>query len=337
MGDKRVTERLPHDNTDDGQHATNPLDEVDLLAWLGRILSHPVRLLIVVVLCGIISVAIALSYPGSYRASSQLVPELTPQYGEMSEMEMIAIFQVLTTSTPPFLMPVLMESRTILERVMNQPFPPDTTRSFRDVLLRKSAHNELTDKELDLIRKKLIIHMSPRYSIIRVQYDAQTPKASAEMVNAVVHEAQKYLVEMHENNVGITAQSADSAIAVLQDSLAVAESTYVNFLEQNRVFSESPYLQVRESRLRKKIMLLFEMIVERTKVKEITYIASSSSIPYIRVLDEAHPPVYKKGPRRMYIVFELFTITLMISIVIENLIYRHQLHSRRWAGRSRES
>lgn len=149
--------------------------------------------------------------------------------------------------------------------------------------------------------------------ILTITVTMPEPQLSADVVNKIVESLENYVQTQRKSYASDQEKYISKRIGQVKDSLALAEDTLTKFNEQNRDITQSPQLQLQQTRLIRNVTILNSVYLELKKQLELAKIDEINDTPIINVRDYAKNPIVKAGPHRASILIIILFFSSIIS------------------------
>ena len=173
---------------------------------------------------------------------------------------------------------------------------------------------EIFLKELSKLQKGAISTDLDRVTqILSITVTMPEAQLSADVVNMISKSLENYVQTQRKSYALDQVKYIEKRIGQIKDSLNIAENTLTIFNEQNRVISQSPQLQLRQSRLMRNVDILNGVYLELRKQLELSKIDEINDTPIVNVQEYAKNPVIKAGPRRTLLLVVIMFFSVLFS------------------------
>ena len=281
----------------------------------------------------IIAIIISLLLPESYKSTSIILPET-----DKSKVTVLGGFSDLASmagigggdASPIRLYPTILKSTTVLKSVICNKYKtkkyPDSVNLIQYWAIKKNSTEAEIETALTLLRTGLDVSMETKSSIITLTMETGEPQLTADIINNVTSELDKYMRTKRTTNASRQRMWIEARLGEVKQELAISENQIKEFREKNRSVSSSPLLLLEQDRLLREIQINATLYTELKKQFELIKIEEIKNLPIVNVMDVATPAVIKSKPRRSIIVIAWFFIALMGSM---SYLYVKHYYSRK--------
>jgi uncharacterized protein involved in exopolysaccharide biosynthesis len=225
-------------------------------------------------------------------------------------------------TSPQFYVDVL-ESRTVMEKVLQTLFPDPRTKSPTDSAVLPDILDiegtpearpvERGRKELD---RNVTVNADGETNIVTLSLETHYASLSAVIANYFVRLLNEFNLQTRQTNAGERRRFIEERLTDAEAELYEGEEQLRRFLEQNRRFRGSPELEFQYERLQRQVTIHQEVFTTLRRQYEEARIQEVNDTPVITVIDAATPPQRKSSPRRVITVFLAFVLGAIIALVV---------------------
>lgn len=258
--------------------------------------------------------------PSSYVAITTVLPGKSAEQSPLRSLAAAGLamgFSVPTGGYYSSLYEPILTSRGIITNVLMTKFTSPKTGKKLPLINILDIDLETHEERLSLgyltfQRGMLSVSVDKISRITTIKIESESPKLSSDIAEALVKELDAFIRETNiekakENKVFIN-DRLDETLILLQD----AEQELKKFRETNKRIEKSPDLQLQQGRLLREVRIQEELYLTLKKELEIAKIEEVKSIPMVKVLDRAVPPISKYKPKRTYIM----TVSIFFAFIL---------------------
>lgn len=264
------------------------------------------------------AVCLSLLTPASYTATASFVPE-TESIGANVPSGLMNLASQFgfdiggNTESPRFYADVL-ESQTLRNHVLQASFPAPNSEGVQDSVplidileIMGDTEDERLERGRRLLRNRTSIRTDNETNIVSISVETHYPSLSADVANMFIHLLNRFNFESRQSSAGQRRRFIERRMAAAEQELRDAEAELQSFLEQNRLYQDSPELMFVYERLDRQILTKQEVIATLRRSYEEARIQEVNDTPVITVIDRALVPTRKSGPRRaLNVIMALF-------------------------------
>lgn len=146
--------------------------------------------------------------------------------------------------------------------------------------------------------KLLEVRADPRTSLVRIAFTANRPDLAAAVVNRYFDLLNDYNLEKRQSRARRRREFVENRVAAASLDLRAAEERLKNFVERNRLWQQSPELQLEYDRLEREVQVAQEVYLTLKRQYEEARVEEVNDTPVLTVVDSALAPVRHSRPRR---------------------------------------
>jgi uncharacterized protein involved in exopolysaccharide biosynthesis len=264
------------------------------------------RIIIFSLAAGLLALVISFLLPVYYKSSAVLLPETDKsKLGSLSQIAGIASLAGVNVpggTDISRLYPSILTSETVLRGVIEKEYVTERFSKPVNLItyfeLDEPTPEENFEKALKNLRDLMTTTLEAKTNIVTATVEMREPKLSADVLNAVIAETDKFMRLKKTTNASEQRKWIEERLTQVEVELRTAEENLKNFRERNRRVGDSPQLLLEQERLLREVQVKSTMYVELTKQAELAKIEEIKNITIVNVLDEARPPVKKERPKR---------------------------------------
>jgi uncharacterized protein involved in exopolysaccharide biosynthesis len=263
--------------------------------------------LIVAIVAGILTGAVSLALPKSYRAEAKILPNLVDQGGSplrglaASGLESFLSGAFPGAENPILTYPEIMSSRTVLERVVLSPYPPGTINPRATVLsalgVPSAPPRLMIEQGIARLRDIGKVYANPRSGIIVVSAVTHDSLLSASIVQRMLDELERFNAISRASQGHAAREFVEARLKEARAELAASEQALANFRQTNVHLNNSPQLQLQDARLDREVQTRVDIYRLLAREYESARIEEKRERPTISIIDPPRPPVRKYRPR----------------------------------------
>jgi len=226
-----------------------------------------------------------------------------------------------SSSTSPQFYADLLESRTLLERLVTTPYPFRAGGTPQTLSQLWSGHLQPDAVDLDRAVRKLGDHYSasanPRTGVVTLTLEGPTPEVAKFMADTALGALNGMVVTIRRKRATAERQFLETQWNETRDSLTAHEDDLRGFYERNRQVN-SPELQFEELRLRRQVDRVQTLYVGIGTQLEQARLQEVRDVPAIATIDEPIAPVRKSSPHIRSIVLScgFLAAAIMLTLAI---------------------
>lgn len=153
---------------------------------------------------------------------------------------------------------------------------------------------------LDDLERRLRVLPVPPSGIIRIEGRGETPEAAETLIQSWLAVADSMARNIRQQRAVQEGTFLDNRLQTVREQLEAAESRLEEFHEENRLFSSSPSLQIREARLQRQVQMHTAVFQQLSELYESARIEQFRDTPTFAVLgdvvlEERDPGVASAG------------------------------------------
>ncbi|MCF8262636.1 MAG: hypothetical protein K9J12_17800 [Melioribacteraceae bacterium] len=168
----------------------------------------------------------------------------------------------------------------------------------------------------ELLSEELVTANMDRISqILVVNIRMPEAKLSSEVAVGIARSLDKYLREKRKTNASEQTSYLSKRLVDIGDSLQIVEDKLKSFLERNKLYENSPELQLTYVRLRRNVEVYQTVYIELTKQYELSKLTEIKDTPILNIRELPEQPVEKSGPRRTLFFLIVMTLSSIISSI----------------------
>ena len=284
-----------------------------------------------IVLCaGLLTAAISLVLPKSYRAEAKILPNMTDQGGSAlrslasAGLEGFLSGGFPTSENPILTYPEIMSSRTVLEKVALSPFPVGSTDPNATILkaigIRPASALIMVDRGVVRLRDITKVYANPRSGIIIVSAITNDGRLSALIVQRLLDELERFNAITRATQGRAAREFVEARLKEAGVELGTAEQSLSAFRESNIHIGNSPQLQLRQLRLEREVQTRVDIYRLLSQQYESARIEEKRERPSVSIIDPPTAPVRKYRPRVLFNVIVAMICAAGIRFVIVSLL-----------------
>ena len=280
----------------------------------------------------VLAVAVALILPPQFRSTASFVPEITgPGAAEptsfLSEQASAFGFDFGNAASADAAFYVeLLRSREIREAIVHKEFHSTKT-TFRGDLVEFFEHSDVTPPEKateralkDLLAKTRVARDGVS-GLVTLSTTTSDASISQQIATAYLVELERFNKEQRTTRTRTRLEFLARQLEAAEDNLRTVEDSALAFLEENRLFQDSPDLVFRKARLDRQITLNVGIVSRLQQQLEQAQLDLLRKTPTISVVDSPNTPEARVSPRRKLIVLSAATLGflggLLLTLAVE--------------------
>lgn len=305
------------DNGDSAQGSTL----VKLGEWGGRTLQAWRLILALGAAGAATAVVVVLLMTPVYTTSVTLLPEATMTQPTSSLAELASRF----TGTPigdaaqrPQLFALILQSRTLLERVIKTPFIVPGTSDSASLLEIYGVKTKNTDARehaaVAMLKRRIGTSVDNRTGLVTLSVSASNPQLARDVANRFTELLADFNVRSRQTQARSRRQFSEGRVENARVRLAAAENALRQFYDRNRTWQTAPTLQFEEARLRRDATLQQELYYAMQRELESARIAEVNDTPTFTIVDSAVAPIRPDRPKRRVAVISGGLLGILVGI-----------------------
>jgi len=287
---------------------------------IGAIWSERKRILLISLAAGLLTLGVSFLLPVYFKSQAVLLPETdksklgsTPQIASLASLAGISVPGGADISR---LYPSILTSETVLRGVIEKVY---TTERFNKPVnlityfdLEEPTPEENFDKALKTLRNLMTTSLEAKTSIVTATVEMREARLSAEVLNTVIEETDKFMRLKKTNNATEQLKWIEERLKQMEVELRNAEEALKNFRERNRRVADSPQLLLEQERFLRDVQVKSTVFIELKRQAELAKIEEIKNVTVVNVLDEARAPVKKERPKRGLTALIVFLAVLAV-------------------------
>jgi uncharacterized protein involved in exopolysaccharide biosynthesis len=224
--------------------------------------------------------------------------------------------------SPDFLISVL-ASREVLLPLLDSTFTPlrgggaGKPHKLIDLIGAKGGTPRARQEDgLVRLRKAVTATVDRRSGVLTVSVATRDPDVSAALANDVFSLLNHYSVERLQSEAHYQRVFAEDRLTQARIELADAEQQQLRFLQTNRLFTQSPVLQLDAARLQRLVQLKQEVVLTLAKSYEESRIAEARATPMLIMVDRAVSPLKQSSPRGFLLAAGGLVAGFLVGVVV---------------------
>ena len=170
-------------------------------------------------------------------------------------------------------------------------------------------------KAINQMKEQISTSMNDESGLIYISVLSREPQLSADIVNFVGSEVQKYVQERQRTEGRRNREFIEKRMKLAQNELESVEEILELFLTKNFKISESPALQIKLGRLKRNVEIKQEVYLSLHKQLEFALIEEVRNAPVVNILDHGEKPIKKSKPKRLFIIIAFLFTSLVLTIL----------------------
>ncbi len=267
-----------------------------------------------------VAIVVSLLMPNYYKSTVILLTEI-----ETSKLASLGGFADLAAiagvgggeGSLVKLYPIIIKSESVLRNVLYTRYHSTEFKDSVDLIQFwgiKTKTPELTyETGLGSLRDGLTVSIEPKTSVITLSIETKEPQLSADIVNAVTVELDRFIRTKKTTNATEQRKWIEARLVEVKSDLEKSENTLREFREKNRRVVDSPQLLLEQERLIREVQINSTIYTELKRQYELIKIEEIKNIPIINVLDEGRAAAKKESPKRSIIIATTLFLSLMLS------------------------
>lgn len=308
-------------------------EKIDFREMSSMILSLWDSKMLILKITGIITaitLIIVLLLPKQFRSDVILLPDTdkTKLAGMAGISSLAALAGVnIGSVTIEQLYPTIIASETIMKRVIYAKY--QTVKYSQKVNLieywdiSEDTETRSFEVTMEKLKDKLDVNFNKLTNVVTISLWMPEAQLSADVLDTLAFSVDSFIRFNRNTNASEQRVWIESRLKQVKIDLSNAENALKNFQEQNRTFTNSPQLQLLQTRLMREVEIQSTIYGELRKQYELAKIEEIKTVPVINILDHPRPAGKKDKPRRaliiIVVVFFSFTGSCFYVIVREKL------------------
>ena len=281
---------------------------------------------------GVLAIAVALILPPQFRSTTSFVPEITgPGATDATSFfsEQAAAFGFdfgNAASADAAFYVELLRSRGVREAIVHTEFQSTKT-AFRGGLVEFFGRSDVTppekaaEKALKDLLSKTRVARDGVTGLVTLSTTTSDASISQQIATAYLVELERFNKEKRTTRTRTRVEFLARQLAAAENNLRTVEDSALAFLEENRLFQDSPDLVFRKARLDRQITLNVGIVSRLQQQLEQAQLALLRETPTISIVDSPNIPEDKVSPRRTMMVISAtalgFLGGLLLSLAVE--------------------
>lgn len=265
----------------------------------------------------LLATTVSLLTPPHYAAITSFVPEsgtegISLPGGLAGLASQFGIGLSSNPNSPEFYTGIL-ESRTLRDQALQTRLEdprtemPNDSSTLLDIL---KIDGDSETERLESGRKEMVrtvsINVANETGIVHVSVETQYPTLSADVANLLVGLLNQFNLKTRQTEGRERRLFIEGRLSAAGVELDNAEETLGSFLEQNRLFQDSPQLSFDYERLQRQVRIKEQVFTTLRQQYEEARIQEVDDTPLITIIDRAVPPEEKSSSRLRFIIMVSF-------------------------------
>lgn len=261
----------------------------------------------------VISLIIVFILPKQFRSTVILLPDTdkTKLAGMAGFSNLAALAGVnLGTVTIEQLYPTIISSETIMKKVIYAKYYSEDFKQkinlieYWDISEDTEARN--FEIAMEKLKDRLDVNFDKITNVVTVSLWMPEAQLSADILDTLASSVDSFIRYNRNTNAAEQRRWIESRLDQVKNDLSKAENALKNFREQNRIFDNSPQLQLQQARLMREVEMQSTIYGELRKQYELAKIEEIKTVPVINVLDYPRAAGKKDKPKRALITIVTF-------------------------------
>jgi len=274
----------------------------------------------VVVGATVVAAIVSLLLPNYYLSTATLLPETErsklASLGNLSDLATLAGLNPGEVSLVK-LYPRIITSETVLKNVIYDRYYSQYLKDSVNLVdfldIKEKTPAKVYEEALKVLRDKLDVESDIKTSIVSISIETKDPKISADIVNNIVYELDKFIRTKRTTNATEQRKWIEARLQEVKGDLERSENALKDFREKNRRVLDSPELLLEQARLGREVEINSALYTELKKQYELIKIEEIKNIPIITVMDAGRPAAWKTRPKRATIVATVFVLSFVAA------------------------
>ncbi len=275
----------------------------------------------------LVATTVSLLTPPHFTAITSFVPERATEGVSLPGglAGLASQFGIGLSSSPnsPEFYTGILESRTLRDQALQARLEdphtemPNDSSTLLDIL---KIDGDSETERLENGRKEMVravsINVANETGIVHVSVETRYPALSADVANLLVGLLNQFNLKTRQTEGRerrLFIEGRQSAAGV---ELRNAEETLGGFLEQNRLFQDSPQLSFDYERLQRQVRIKEQLFTTLRQQYEEARIQEVDDTPLITIIDRAVPPEEKSSPKRLQILIMASLLGGILAVFI---------------------
>lgn len=279
----------------------------------------------------VLAIVVSLVLPEYFKSTAIILPETDKSklgaLGGLSDLASLAGVGPGEVSLVK-LYPTIIKSESVLKNVLYARYH---SQKFKDSVnliqfweIEAKTPALVYETALKSLREQLEISMDTKTSVVSVSIETQEPQLSADIVNKVTSELDRFIRTKRTTNASEQRKWIEARLAQVEVDLEKSENTLKEFREKNRRVSDSPQLLLEQERLIREVQINATLYTELKKQYEIVKIEEIKNIPIINVMDAGRAAAGKERPKRRMIVVSSFLVSFLGTVVFVFVSHKYK-------------
>jgi uncharacterized protein involved in exopolysaccharide biosynthesis len=313
-------------------------DEGVSLLWLLAVLVRERRMILGFTLAGIsLGLTIAFLRPKTYTTTFSFLPQSATDPTRAGLAGLAGQFGIslgaLSEAQSPQLYADLLVTRAVLSPIATDSFPvgPDSTTKVplaTFLHVGDDAAPVVVEKTLRVLRKRVVgTTVATRTTgMVTVQVRTKSPYVSLKIAERLLEGLNYFNLITRQSQAREERRFTEGRLEAARASLRGAEDALQRFLQNNRLFAESPALTFQRDRLQREVLLQQQVVISLAQQYEENRIREVRDTPVITLIER---PILaaRPDPRLQALILSLGTVAgLCVGVLI--VILRESLRDR---------
>ena len=275
----------------------------------------------------VVAVIYSLMQDPQYEASVKLYKETSE--GQSSRVQSLAsqfgMGGALQGGGGQFSIEDLLNSRNLNKRILYKKWKTEAYKDSVNLINYWEIEGETEEQKiyqaLGTIKNKVSLDKDEKTGLITIKVMMAEPQLAADVANYITEIISDYVQTERQTSTRENLKYIEKRLETVKQELKEAEESLKRFRERNRVISKSPELQMKQSRLQRKVNIKQQVYLKLEQEREMTEVELVKETPVINVLDEAVKPEQRAKPKRKLIVIVGTFAGFFLSILLVVLRY----------------
>jgi uncharacterized protein involved in exopolysaccharide biosynthesis len=287
-------------------------DEISLLEILNILLKRSALIIGVVVLTTGLSALVAQRKPTTYTSSTTFLAESSGESGggalSLARQVGVVIGSQNGQRTPQFYVD-LITSREVLWQAVTKSYvrshgdeDSDETDLVTYYEIEGQTEAERIQRAVERLTRDISVSADRETGVVRLSVTTSDPQLSQEVAQHILDLVHRFDLTTRQTQAGAERRFSGERLADLRRELGEAEDTLRSFLNENRVFRNSPTLQFEHDRLQRAVAMRQELVTSLAQAYESARIEEVRNTPVITLIDPPRVPALRDPMGRRLIL-----------------------------------
>jgi uncharacterized protein involved in exopolysaccharide biosynthesis len=272
---------------------------VSAVSLFNILLRYRVMIVIITLIGGFWAGLMSITSPKGYTSEALFMPKGARGQSQLSSVAAQFGLNVSSgdASTSPQMYTDLLEARTILWPVAEKQYQIKTDSGVITGNLQKIFHIKpdrpevMRVKTIEALQRAVKGVVTPKTGVIDLTVTTGNPELSYQIAQNVLDQVNVFNLENRQKQASAERQFAEKQVGEKRAELRQAELELENFLESNRLYRQSPQLNLEYNRLERQVGMRNQVYSSLVSAYETARIEEVKDLPVIQVIEPPEVPI----------------------------------------------